>query len=81
MWNDDRLYGRGGADRLLGSDGSDHLDGGAGKDVLYGGIGDDSITSNDGVADRIGCGDGYDIVTADLHDKVAEDCEQVTRTS
>jgi hypothetical protein len=75
-------------------DGGDELDGGPGDDrlvdhrgsaTLFGGSGDDRIDARDDsardrrVPDRISCGTGSDTVLADVNDKVAKDCEHVTR--
>jgi hypothetical protein len=44
------------------------------------GVGADNISSVDSVADTINCGDGNDVVFADLFDVVAADCESVSKT-
>ncbi|MBD0349457.1 MAG: exo-alpha-sialidase, partial [Thermoleophilia bacterium] len=56
-------------------------DGGAGRDVLRGGDGADRISvETDGAPDRVFCGRGRDIVTADEVDAArGADCEVVTR--
>ncbi|MBD0348108.1 MAG: hypothetical protein ICV59_03065, partial [Thermoleophilia bacterium] len=62
----DTLFGRGGSDALHGLEGADFMDGGAGRDVLRGGDGADRISvETDGAPDRVFCGRGRDIVTAD----------------
>jgi hypothetical protein len=33
----------------------------------------------DGIRDRVNCGSGRDTVTADRKDKIARNCERVTR--
>jgi Tol biopolymer transport system component len=68
-----------GSDRLRGSSRSDHLDGGRGRDVVRGGGGEDVIHARDGAVDVLACGPGPDAVAADPHDRVASDCELVTR--
>jgi RTX calcium-binding nonapeptide repeat (4 copies) len=76
----DELYGRGGADTLEGRGGDDLLDGGPGRDRLSGGAGADSFAaSGDGRADTLRCGGGLDVVNADLTDRVAADCDVVSR--
>lgn len=87
LGGDDFLGGRGGRDHLLGGDGDDILDGDrrAGfddkgyKDRLSGGDGDDTIRARDDARDSIRCGAGDDTVTADRDDRVADDCETVSR--
>jgi hypothetical protein len=46
---------------------------------MSGGSGNDRIKARDGRKDRIDCGSGNDRVTADKKDKVAKNCEHVTR--
>ena len=76
----DRIDGRGGNDTLLGLGGPDFLLGGPGLDRIDGGAGDDSIPAHgDETRDRIRCGGGNDIVTADQADVVSADCEVVSR--
>jgi hypothetical protein len=76
----DVIDGRAGADSLFGLGGSDVLQGGAGRDTIDGGAGDDRVPAHaDGERDRIRCGAGNDIVTAELTDTVAADCEVVSR--
>jgi Ca2+-binding RTX toxin-like protein len=69
------LAGRGGNDLLTGGSGEDSLDGGAGSDVFDARGGDDHIVSDDGVADKVGCGDGLDSVTGDALDLLDASCE------
>lgn len=76
---DDRLRGGAGDDALYGKWGDDLLVGGGGRDLLSGAAGDDNIGSLDGRADRVSCGEGDDVVMADLADLVAADCEIVER--
>jgi len=76
----DRLLGTAGSDTLLGLGGNDLLAGRGGADTLSGGLGDDRIAAQaDGAVDRISCGSGHDLVTAELFDRVATDCEVVSR--
>jgi hypothetical protein len=76
--NDD-LVGSGGNDCLNGQAGNDTIEGGGGRDRLKGGGGDDVIHAADGDSDRISCGGGADRVRADRHDRVAGDCEDLSR--
>jgi Tol biopolymer transport system component len=66
----DLIDGRGGADKIVG---------GGGNDGLTGGAGDDTIVSRDRYRDTVACGPGADRVIADYRDRVAQDCEHVTR--
>ena len=76
----DTIDGLGGADRIYGGAGPDLLIGGPGPDLLVGGPGNDRIAAEyDGSRDTIRCGPGYDVVTADQLDRVAADCELVSR--
>jgi Ca2+-binding RTX toxin-like protein len=65
---------------VLGGAGNDHIwtDGRA-HDHVYGGSGNDVIDSGSGSRDVITCGGGRDTVRADRLDRVARDCELVTR--
>ena len=49
------------------------------SDRLVGGPGNDRIQAAWGGVDRVTCGGGADIVSADLSDSVASDCETVSR--
>lgn len=79
----DVAYGDAGDDQVGGGDGNDTIDGGAGKDLVSGDYGDlnddgsDTIAVRDGEADRVSCGLGADVVTADDIDVTDELCEQV----
>jgi acid phosphatase type 7 len=82
----DRLYsGRGndtadgglGADLVAGGPGGDRLVGGDGADVLDGGPGADRLHARDGGRDRVACGLGRDVVSADAADSVGRGCEVV----
>ncbi|QYJ16534.1 hypothetical protein Rxycam_02367 [Rubrobacter xylanophilus DSM 9941] len=75
----DALWGLGGRDLLSGGPGDDELYGGAGADVLLGGAGADFVEAADGEPDRILCGPGEDVVSADPQDRLAPDCETVYR--
>ena len=73
----DRLEGRGGDDCIRGGSGADKLDGDNGKDEVRGGAGGDRIVVDDGRKDRVWCGRGHDVVTADRKDRVNNRCEKV----
>jgi hypothetical protein len=76
----DRLTGTEAADSVFGRGGGDVLDGRGGGDVLSGGPGDDRIAAEqDRARDTVRCGPGRDVVTAELTDRVAADCEVVSR--
>jgi RTX calcium-binding nonapeptide repeat (4 copies) len=76
----DRLLGTAGPDTLVGRGGNDVLAGRGGADTLLAGPGDDRIAAQaDGAVDRVSCGTGHDVVTAELADRVAADCEVVSR--
>jgi hypothetical protein len=47
--------------------------------VLRGSALNDVIRVNGGGGDRVTCGRGSDVVYADRRDRVARDCERVTR--
>jgi PKD domain-containing protein/hemolysin type calcium-binding protein len=70
----DALNGLGGPDCLKGGSGADVLNGGKGKDRLDGGKGNDRISDRDQKRDRIDCGPGDDIATADRKDAL-RNCE------
>jgi hypothetical protein len=75
----DTIYGLGGADTIDGRGGADVIVAGPGRDSVQGGTGDDRIAVQDGAVDNVTCGPGLDTVTADLADKIAPDCETVSR--
>ena len=77
----DVLYGLGGNDVVHGLRGADFIDPGNGRDVVRAGDGPDRISvETDGARDRVLCGPGRDIVTADEQDGARGlDCEVVTR--
>jgi Ca2+-binding RTX toxin-like protein len=82
----DAFYGEEGNDRIYTSAQDPYNQGG--PDVVWGGPGDDVIYANDRwsrtvpekvVPDEVRCGAGVDKVIADEVDRVADDCEKVTR--
>jgi hypothetical protein len=76
----DILQGLGGNDLLTGRRGADLLVGGTGRDRLVGGPGADNLAAEADVArDTVSCGPGRDVVMAELVDRVARDCETVSR--
>ena len=76
----DRLNGNSGNDSIRGNSGNDRITGSSGRDRLSGGGGRDRIAARDGRGgDRIACGLGRDSVVADRGDRVARDCERVSR--
>jgi Ca2+-binding RTX toxin-like protein len=75
----DTLYGQGGDDTIIGGHGDDTIVGGSGNDVIMGGDGNDFIDVRDGQKDIVNCGDGRDRVIADQMDRVARNCESVSR--
>jgi Ca2+-binding RTX toxin-like protein len=84
----DRIYGESGGDRLTGGSGNDRLSGGSGddrvsagsgRDEVQGGPGSDTILARGGSRDTVRCGSGRDRVSADRADKIARDCERVSR--
>ncbi len=75
----DCLNGGTGNDRALGGTGADKITGGKGRDALLGAAGNDIIRSRDGVRDIVKCGAGKDRVIADRKDRVAKDCERVSK--
>ena len=66
------------ADRIHGTKGPDVLVGTPRADRIVGGAGNDSIQAAFGGADTVSCGGGRDVVTADLADRIAADCEVVS---
>lgn len=76
----DAIRGRGGDDRIEGRAGGDVLHGGGGRDAVFGQAGPDRIGLHaDGARDTAACGEGVDIVNAELQDVVRDDCEIVVR--
>ena len=78
--NDD-LRGGEGNDILRGEGGDDKLQGSSGADELDAGAGNDSLQSQDGVQDKLTCGDGTDTAAADSVDTADASCETVTRAT
>ena len=76
---DDNITGSSGSDRLTGSSGTDRITGGSGRDRISAGTGGDRVSARDASRDRVDCGSGRDRVTADRRDRVARNCERVTR--
>ena len=69
-----------GADTVRTFGGDDFVNGAGvdtGRDVFWFGAGDDSVRVIDGAVDVVHCGAGYDRVTAEEIDVVADDCEYV----
>ena len=67
------------AESIRGTVRSDYIDPRAGRDRVSAGRGDDRIKAQDRFVDTIGCGPGWDLVTADRGDRVDRACEVVTR--
>jgi hypothetical protein len=67
------------AETIRGTVGADYIDPRAGRDRVLAGRGDDRIKAQDRFIDTIGCGPGWDLVTADLGDRVDRACEVVAR--
>ena len=64
---------------ILGTARADFLAGRDGSDRIVARAGDDRISAEyDGGIDRISCGPGRDVVTADARDRVDGDCEVVS---
>jgi Ca2+-binding RTX toxin-like protein len=66
-------------DLICGRSGADLITGGPGRDTLLGGRGNDTLLSRDRARDEVRCGPGRDRAVADRRDRVARDCEHVTR--
>jgi hypothetical protein len=77
----DRLRGAEGRDRVFGNDGQDWLEAGDARNLLSGGSGNDRLLAANGRRDTIRCGVGFDHVSADLVDRVADDCEVIEQPS
>jgi hypothetical protein len=83
---DDKIRGLGGFDDLKGGPGNDILYGGDGddllepawdEDVIYGGDGNDWLGGgSDGQRDKLYCGEGKDLYSADKLDYVDSSCEK-----
>jgi hypothetical protein len=72
-----RVLGGDGDDRLTGGDGGDVLLGGTGADFADGGSGADTIEVRDELSDSAWCGDGRDLVRAEVLDFLDTECESV----
>ncbi|MSO41444.1 MAG: hypothetical protein EXQ70_06050 [Solirubrobacterales bacterium] len=66
-------------DVVTGADGADQIKPGGGADRVNAKGGDDVINVRGGGTDRVKCGGGSDKVRADKSDKIARDCERVSR--
>jgi Ca2+-binding RTX toxin-like protein len=79
--NRDMVLGGPGDDTLWGNNGLDRLWGGSGFDIIQGDAGNDEIFSleNDGVVDRIDCGDGTGDRAVVRSNDFVENCERVIR--
>lgn len=76
----DTINGLAGADTIEGRQGSDLIQAGRGRDRVGGGEGSDRIAvHSDDAVDVVACGPGRDVVVAEHRDRVADDCEIVTR--
>jgi RTX calcium-binding nonapeptide repeat (4 copies) len=72
------LDGGAGSDLIIGGRGRDLISGGPGRDVLVGGRGADLLRDRDSMRDRMRCGPGRDVASADRFDRL-RDCELVLR--
>jgi hypothetical protein len=73
------LTGSAAANVLTTSGGNDTISGGLGNDTIDSAAGDDVVDVRDGYADRVACGAGTDVVSADTLDVVSTSCETVNR--
>ena len=64
---------------IHGTTGPDSIVGTAAADTIAAGAGNDLIQAAFGGVDRVDCGAGQDVVSADQSDRVAADCEVVSR--
>jgi hypothetical protein len=64
---------------IHGTKGANTIIGTSGPDRIVAGAGNDSVQAAFGGVDRVDCGTGVDIVSADATDKVAANCEIVSR--
>jgi Ca2+-binding RTX toxin-like protein len=76
---DDRIDGLNGRDEISGREGNDDLTGGDEGDFIFGQQGDDVFRARDGFRDEGDCGEGADVVYADLADVFPAACESITR--
>ncbi|HET7572352.1 MAG TPA: sialidase family protein [Gaiellaceae bacterium] len=67
------------ADRIVAKQAGSRLVGTPRSDVLVGRRGPDLVDAAFGGRDRVTCGSGRDVVSADVRDRVAADCEVVSR--
>jgi Domain of unknown function (DUF4430)/RTX calcium-binding nonapeptide repeat (4 copies) len=65
--------------RIWGSRRAESIRGTAGRDSVLAGDGNDTISVRRGSVDRVRCGGGNDTVRAGTGDRVAADCENVSR--
>ena len=75
-----RVDGSERGDRLVGTPGADVVVGRGGPDRILAAAGNDRIAVQyDAGPDTVACGGGRDVVNADANDRVAADCEVVSR--
>ena len=75
-----RIEGTARGERLVGTRGADVIVARGGADTVLAGAGNDRVAVQyDGARDTVSCGSGRDIVNADGADRVAADCEVVSR--
>jgi hypothetical protein len=65
--------------RIWGSRRAESIRGTAGRDSIFAGAGNDTVLVRRGSVDRVRCGAGNDTVRAGRRDRVAADCEHVSR--
>jgi hypothetical protein len=65
--------------RIWGSRRAESIRGTAGRDSILAGAGNDTVSVRRGSVDRVRCGAGNDTVRAGRRDRVAADCEHVSR--
>jgi len=73
------IVGSDGADDIAGTLGNDRIKPRAGKDTVRALAGNDKIDVRGGGRDRVNCGGGTDSVKGDKRDKLAKNCEHVSR--
>jgi hypothetical protein len=72
--------GTAGGAAITGTSRADFLRGGPRSDRIEGRGGNDRIKVDGGRRDRVRCGSGrFDVVNADVDDRIASDCETVAR--
>lgn len=74
-----QIRGTARAEVVRGTAGPDFIDPRAGRDRVVAGSGADRVKAFDGFVDDVRCGPQLDVVAADLRDRVAADCETVSR--